>query len=706
MMDGLSLLPASFHFLRPEWLLALLPAFLVALLAGRGLRRGRSDWTGIVDTHLLAHLAIGGRRAGQKNGAKAGGGRWPALLLLLGWVLASLAMAGPTWRKLPTPALDRLDPTVLALSLAPGMDMTDTSPSRLVAARHKMEDILQRMRGGQVGFIVYADRPFVAAPLTEDARIIAAMLPELSTDLMPVPQDRPERAITQAIALLQGAGATTGRIVLLTHDAGDQPGATLRAAEMAEQAGYTVSFISIGETSPDAEDALQAAADAGKGALAPMSIDDTDLDTIFTGPARASASNPLHDTGLTADTWQDMGPWLLLPLLVMGALAFRRGWLAGLILALFLPLGAPSALAQEAQLQARERTPQTASTPTSAAPPLPASPPEMERWRNLWQRPDQQGAQAFELGDFSDAAQRFEDPAWRASALYKAGRYEAAAQAYAHVPNADYNRGNALARAGKLEEALTAYDAALAARPDDADALFNRDLIAELLKKQQDEPPPDNGGGPGNSGGSGSQDQQQDSQQQSPQQQDQKQDNQPQESKPEDGENEPQPQKQDAQNPGQPPQPEQQPGDRKDGQEGSNPQKAPQQPPRPDNAPGSDQQQDQNQQEEGKDKQDEQHPPQDQPAQKDQSPPQEPAPAQPADDPQEAGPEQGGPDTAGQKEGADAAGGSTSVNARPMTEQDQNSEQALRMVPDDPSGLLRARIRAYYDGGPVSVGEE
>lgn len=539
MMDGFPLLPASFHFLRPEWLLALLPALLVALLAGRGLKRGHSDWTGIVDAHLLKHLAIGGLGSGRKNGAKAGGGRWPVLLLLLGWVLASLAMAGPTWRKLPTPALDRLDPTVLALSLAHGMDMTDEAPSRLVAARHKMEDILQRMRGGQVGFIVYADRPFVAAPLTEDARIISAMLPELSTDLMPLPQDRPERAITQAIALLQGAGATTGRIVLLTHDAGDQPDATRRAAEMAEEAGYTVSFISIGKTDPDAEDALQAAADAGKGALARMTIDNTDLDTIFTGPARASAANPLHDTGLTADTWLDMGPWLLLPLLVMGMLAFRRGWLAGLVLALLLPLGAPPARAQE-------QTPQMATGADEATGPAPSAvSPQMERWRNLWQRPDQQGAQAFDQGAFSDAAQHFEDPAWRASSLYKAGQYEAAAQAYEHVPGTDYNRGNALARAGKLEEALTAYDAALAARPDDADALFNRDLVAELLKKQQDKQPPDNGGGQGNSGGSGSQDQQQDSQQQD-QKQDQKQDDQqsrnqqqPQDSKHEDGDNDP-----------------------------------------------------------------------------------------------------------------------------------------------------------------------
>jgi Ca-activated chloride channel family protein len=46
------------------------------------------------------------------------------------------------------------------------------------------------------------------------------------------------------------------------------------------------------------------------------------------------------------------------------------------------------------------------------------------------------------------------------------------------------------------------------------------------------------------------------------------------------------------------------------------------------------------------------------------------------------------------------------VMLRSMSEQDQNSEQALRMVPDDPAGLLRARIRAYYGGSGAAVQDE
>jgi Ca-activated chloride channel family protein len=77
------------------------------------------------------------------------------------------------------------------------------------------------------------------------------------------------------------------------------------------------------------------------------------------------------------------------------------------------------------------------------------------------------------------------DPLWKGSALYRDGQYEEAADAFAHSDEttAHYNRGNALARAGLLREALSAYDAALGAQPQHADALYNRALVARLMEQ-------------------------------------------------------------------------------------------------------------------------------------------------------------------------------------------------------------------------------
>lgn len=81
----------------------------------------------------------------------------------------------------------------------------------------------------------------------------------------------------------------------------------------------------------------------------------------------------------------------------------------------------------------------------------------------------------------------------RGVADYRAGRYDAAATAFAELPaddaRAHYNRGNALARAGRLRAALAAYDESLRLRPDDASARHNREIVARLL--QPPNPPPD-----------------------------------------------------------------------------------------------------------------------------------------------------------------------------------------------------------------------
>ncbi len=97
-------------------------------------------------------------------------------------------------------------------------------------------------------------------------------------------------------------------------------------------------------------------------------------------------------------------------------------------------------------------------------------------WSDLWLRPDQQS-----IGQRQQAV-----------AEIQAQQYAAAAE---HLkpfadPESQYNRGNALARAGDLQAAIDAYSAALkAAAPGSSlarDAEHNRDLVKEQLKAQND----------------------------------------------------------------------------------------------------------------------------------------------------------------------------------------------------------------------------
>ncbi|MDI4658861.1 VWA domain-containing protein, partial [Xanthobacter autotrophicus] len=460
-------MPASFHFLRPEWLLALLPAAVLAALLWRRLRQGSNDWSRVVDPHLLVHLAAsGGRQTG----------RWPILLLLAGWVAAIVAMAGPTWEKLPQPAGGRLEPVVVVLSLTRSMGASDASPTRLAAARYKVADVLARMRGGEVALVVFADIPFTAAPLTQDARVVGQMLPDLATNLMRGGPARTDLAIEKGVELLKGTGASTGRILLLADGPGDDPAKAQAAARAAAAAGFKVNVIGVGASGGDGAAPLDAAglsalAVAGRGAFSRLTADDSDLESALPLTSASAAAPPVDQDGFTADVWADMGPFVLLIGLLLAPLAFRRGWIAVLLIA-----AAPSLLA-----------PRPAAAGT---------------WDDLWWRPDQQGASAFSAGDYPTAAQRFEDPAWRAASLYKAGEHAGAAEAFGRIPGADYNRGNALARSDRLEEAVAAYDAALKVDPADADARFNRDLVQGILdarKKKEDEKKDDQKKDKGNS---------------------------------------------------------------------------------------------------------------------------------------------------------------------------------------------------------------
>lgn len=117
-------------------------------------------------------------------------------------------------------------------------------------------------------------------------------------------------------------------------------------------------------------------------------------------------------------------------------------------------------------------------------------------WSDLWATREQQAQQLLDSKRPAEAASLFGDPRRQAYAELQAGQYDKAAEHLKPFKDADsqFNRGNALAHAGQLQDALAAYDAALVNSPGNRDAIRNRDLVARALKQQSQADGQNNGG--------------------------------------------------------------------------------------------------------------------------------------------------------------------------------------------------------------------
>lgn len=464
---------ADFHFLRPWWLLAL-PA-VIAIPRLWQCYRPVGDWTRVCDPALLPHLLT---RPDSPSLNSRSGFRTLRLRHLpeLALLLAIAALAGPAWERLPQPVFRQQSALVIALDLSQSMDAADIRPSRLERARFKVADILQQRHEGQTALLAFAGEAHAVSPLTDDAQTLLGQLPVLTTDLMPEQGSRPSRALHLADQLLRQANVRHAKVLLVTDGIATEDLEALR--ELARDYPHAVAVLGVGTAggapvpsdsgflrdregkvviAPLTEAPLRALATATDGIYVGIHNDEADTRLLLDWDARTSGAAEFARRDFTSDQWRDEGAWLLLPLLPLAALVFRRGLIVGLLIGI---VGWPR---------------------PSLAVEWPQS------WDEWWRRSDQVAAGAFGREEHLHAAELFRDPAWRAAALYRSRQYAAAAATLAGQSAADdhYNRGNALARSGDYPAAVAAYDEALQRDPAHDDARFNRDLVRQQLESRQ-----------------------------------------------------------------------------------------------------------------------------------------------------------------------------------------------------------------------------
>ena len=446
-------------WLRPLWLMLLpLLIWLLWRLWHRQRRVGR--WQALLPPAFHAALLSGG------NG-QAGRLRW--VVLGLAWMLALLALLGPSWQRVEQPDLKPVAPLVAILELTPRMLAGDAPPSRLEQSRRKLLDLLEVRRDAQTALVVYAGSAHTLVPLSDDLATTRNLLEALKPSIMPEPGQRADLALQRALQLLDQGTAGRGRVLLISSGLSEMERAGIRAIMSGRREQLDLLGVGTAQGAPVIAEDGGFLKDDGGAILLPrldipglrrfageigagyqsLRIDDGDLAAL----GLLAPASELRDSGspILLARWADQGYWLLLPLLLLAAAAGRRGWLFGLAL-LLVP---PSSQAFE--------------------------------FEDLWLRREQQGQRLLEAQRPAEAATRFEDPQRQGHALYLAGDYPAAAERFALDDSAGghYNRGNALARAGQLEAAIDAYEQALERQPDLQQARSNKALVEELLRQRK-----------------------------------------------------------------------------------------------------------------------------------------------------------------------------------------------------------------------------
>ena len=422
---------AVFHFLRPYWLVLLVP---VALIWWRVRPKRTLDTNAVegIAPHLARALTVGfeeGRRVYPIDGV--------ALTL----ALLVLAAAGPTWSRVNNPLLAQTAPLAVVLKVTPSMENTDVQPTRHKRASFKILDLMDRRGGAQTALFAYAGSAHRVTPLTEDPNIVRSYLSGLDPAIMPTEGDRADQALALAVEELSRS-ETPGAVLFVLDDLNP---ANVAGFNSDAETRPPVIFLTVtGQGAPPVQ-----LGQIENASIVEVTPDDSDLDQVERLVLSAYREALLEDTN---QEWEDKGWLFAWPAVLLFLPWFRQGWTMrwGIAVVLLLPVGAPA---------------------------------QAEGWRDWFLTPDQQGQIAVRNRDYRAAADLFQNSEWRAYALLRAGRYEEAAEAYSFLETsaAASAEGIALLRSRKYRDGIRAFEKAVERDPDDAVASANLEVAKAIV---------------------------------------------------------------------------------------------------------------------------------------------------------------------------------------------------------------------------------
>jgi Ca-activated chloride channel family protein len=386
----------------------------------------------------------------------------PLLAFILGGSCAILGVAGPTWEKVKAPT-QKIEAVVLvALDLSKSMLVKDIQPNRLERGKLKLFDFLDANPKARVGLIAYAGTPNTVLPFTSDYSIIKTQATSLQNRIVPV-QGANTKVLIDLVDTSMQSVVAPSTVLLMTDGLSSADAALWSNWVNGSVHSLDILLLSTPSGGPlpgrpkdiSRQDpaVLQNLAQQPRVKITPLTLDNSDVAGIakqISDHLIFSKEEDKHDKD-----WDDKGTLLIVPLLLIVLFWFRRGWVVQwclLILCLSSSCGINS------------------------------------KHPDWWYSKDYQGQLLSNAGRYDSAADRFEDPIHKAVAYFKAGDYESAAELFAldTTASGSYNRGLALAKLGRYEDAQEAFDKAISLDPALEEAAGHRKEEAAQAKRKAD----------------------------------------------------------------------------------------------------------------------------------------------------------------------------------------------------------------------------
>ncbi|MGF1800039.1 VWA domain-containing protein [Vibrio gigantis] len=432
----------NFHFMRPEWLLLIIPLVAVLIMNWRRSQKQHS-WVTYFPKHLSDAL-----RAGESSRVK----HLPFILLSAICLVVIVIVSGPSWYRQSSPFAEDTTPLVIVLDVSESMLQKDVAPNRLFRAKQKIAELVDQQGKGRTALVVYSGSAHLAMPLTQDVAVFKPLLAAIQPGVMPRDGKFAEYTLPVLNKLIS---ETDNATVLLATDAINQ----LAYGEYQgyfEENGHQLLIYGIGNQDvrsslPMEAEALSKLANSVGGDFVAFTQDDQDIQNLsgkITSFSELSADQ--------AEPWFDASYPLVWVVLVPYLLWFRKGWLVQwcVVGALFYSATySPNLYAVEFSLV------------------------------DIWLTKDQQGALYYRDQDYQKAAQVFENEYWKATAYYQAGEYEVAQQFYMRSDTLLSQLGAAASLANQKEfvAARSLYREILEQYPDNQEAQHNLKIVEDVI---------------------------------------------------------------------------------------------------------------------------------------------------------------------------------------------------------------------------------